>query len=460
MRMKRIKWLALHLSSILLVFGICSCEDKEDTPVYDITGEWIDAHSDLSQTSITTIEFTKEGKFNKWTAHVSKESHSTIKDVGTFTNNGKVDIVYSIKNLDQYYPRRLHEVWRIIDIGKYKLHIYDEKNGIEQTYHKVAETIDMGVDAFRTIKINDDDIHVIEYKSCDERIARVNDNGVINAVKRGTTYIRIISSEGELAVKVTVSDNNNIIDDYAKYIGEPVSYGNNDLGDLYTNNPQQDGSTTIEYNIIDDVIKRVYINYFDEYRVWSIKGVFLDDTNVAKIINSFDKKYEKRDSESPHLHKYLSLLAEHGIEIIINDEKRTVDYKLLPNDFELFDGLITKNIDEVIMWLSNHFGQKLAIDNSGFSKFERTNYNYIESFSFSYDVATRDIMSVNLQCDKGVNSFIVNRWYNEHYTLQNDEDGIYYTHGKNVLLEDYYIEIKNKYGNIEIGYFNRKTMSR
>ena len=95
------KCIRLFLPALLVALCFCCCKnDDEDLPVYDITGEWMDAYSDQSQIAITTVEFTPDGVFNEWTAYISQESSSNTKNIGSYTNNGKVDIVYSIKNVN------------------------------------------------------------------------------------------------------------------------------------------------------------------------------------------------------------------------------------------------------------------------------------------------------------------------------------------------------------------------
>ena len=467
--MKKNSIIGIFKYSLLLLASVCfsSCQNEnDDLPMCDVTGEWLSAYNDEEQVSISTIEFTSEGVYKRWNAFVSKEENSNLKYEGSYTNNGKLDIIYTINDINTYYPRQFHEVWRIIEIDKYMLHVYNETKGVEQTFRKVSEVFNMTVGGKKVINISN--VNAVEFVSCDDNVATVNNQGEIYAAKRGSTYIRVLSSEGEFAIKVEVSDNKNIMDDYTRYIGEPIDEVINGMGGIYNEYSYKDGSTDIVYNLIDNVVKRVYFNYFVENRVYSIEADLLDGVDVDNIMESFNNIYKRIESNKPHLHKYQYLSDEHEIEISIDDESRVISYKLLPNDFEKYDAIIKKNIDEVSSWLGfklsdsdvkhDEESEKDSLINTGFRN-KDGNYKYFQDVFLSYYRNSRKISGITMRCPKGVSLSVIERWYDEKYIIHYPNNRKTYAPTNNYLMAEYYIEVYEYSGRVYVQYVSHKSTS-
>ena len=310
------------------------------------------------------------------------------------------------------------------------------------------------------VSINDSEFHAIEYKSCDEKIATIDESGNIHAVKRGMTYIRVIASEGEVAIRIEVSDKNNLIDDYTEFLGKPIGEAINSLGNLYTGF-YYNGTTILTFNIIDDKIKRLNFYYFVEKRVYLIEGDFLDSTDLSEIISYFDEKYIALSTENPHRHDYLSF--NYKFYISINDEMRSIDCSLLENDFEMYDGIIEKNIDEV----AERFKFKLNDNNTYFD--EKRNKNFAHAgevcqdsrkFQYAfyiYDPISREISNITLKCFSGVKFSDIESWYDENYIIHYPNNKKRYATSPNYLMSEYFIEVYEDSGYVYVEYLLNKT---
>ncbi len=465
MNTKYVNKFAFWLPSILLTLVFCNCNNDEGLPVYDITGEWLGTYSDDNQVVMTTVEFTSGGAYKEWIAYISKEDNSNIDREGTFLNDGKIDIVYSVKNVEQYYPRQFHKIWRIVKCDKYVLRIYDETAGEEQTYRKVVDIYNMNLGEQRVINITDVNFHALDYKSCDERVATVDQYGNIYAIKRGTTYIRVISADSEIVVRVEVNDKNNLIDDYTMFIGEPINYAVNSFGPIYNETPLKDGTTFLTFNIIDNKLKRLYFHYFVEDRVYKIEGDFLDGTDLTQIIEVFKEKYITLGSEKEHVHYYLSQ-GNHDILITIYDEMRIIEYELLPNDFEKYDAIIKKNIDEVSEWLKLplkdvyvKFDER-AKDSLMSTGYRNNKFEYFQDIVFLYYRNSRDIASINLKCPKGIALSEVEEWYDKKYIIHYPNGKKSYATTNNYLMSEYYINIYKESDQVNVQYISHKATSK
>lgn len=436
-----------------LVFVSCS-NDDEDFKTYSITGEWFGTYSDQSQVVMTTIEFSNNRSYKEWTAYIAKENSFNHTREGSYSNGEKIDIIFSTK----YNPTQFHKVWRVIETDKYKLHIFDETENGEQTYQRIVETYNMNVGESRFFSINDADFNATAFHSCDESIATIDDKGEIHAVKRGVTFIQIVSPIGQIAVRIKVEDVDNKIDDYSTYLNEPISKAINTFGQIYRDYNLENGRKCLTYHVIDDVVKTLIFHYILEDRVYLIEGDLQEDANVDKIIESFDKKYKKLESEENYIHNYFFIrndyyIFEQYIGISIDEQRRTILYKYFPNAYEEFDGMIRLNIDDLVAWynfdLSNR--KDLGIYSSSISN------PLFDNVVITYDETSRIVESIHLIC---ATKDYIETWYYAHYTpFSIPELGKVYAKTNNFLMSDYYIKIyyNEELGRNVVSYISHKT---
>lgn len=449
-----------HTLLFLVLFAcisLTSCnEDDEYSVVNNITGEWFGTYSDNDQITMTTVEFSNDGTYREWVAYVAKESAFNHLRKGSYSNGEKIDIVYSTV----YNPKQIHQVWRIVKADKYMLSIYDETNLGQQTYRKIVDTYDLNAGERKFFSINDPDFNAVSFSSCDESIATIDGNGEILAVKRGVTFIRVISATGEVVVRVNVIDKENVVDDYSKYLNSPLSNVIKDFGELYQESTSQNGRKHLTYNVIDDILKRLHFDYILEDKVYRIEGELHDNIDLSTIISDFDTKYSKLDSDNASIHDYYFVRKEDGyynqyIGIRINEELRFIIFEYIPNGYEEFDGMIQLNIDDFAAWYHFDLTDKYS---EGLLSLPIVNEIY-DNVVVEYDETTRIIKSIYLTCVPGQNALL---WLFAHYTPFDIPDiGIVYAKTNNFMMADYYVKIiySEELGTDIVAYISHKITS-
>ena len=450
MIMKSSKWLIFQLLSILVTNCLCSCQNNDDLPVCDISGEWMGSYIDENQTSMTTVEFTTGGGFKEWNAYISKESNSNVEHEGTYINNGKIDIIYSTKDVEQYYPRQFHKIWRIIKTDKYLLHIYDETTGEEQTYRKVIDTYNMNLDEQRTIIVNDADFRAVEFRSCDERIATVNDLGEIHAVKRGTTFIRVVAPNGEAVFRVNVLEKNEIIDDYTKYFISSINKIKNEYGLTYNEGIDEEENDFISYNLLDDNVKKVEFHYVTNDYLSYIDVYIKNSSDINAIISSFDSKYEIIEKKDK-IHSYNCQVNGLRIVCVLLEEFHVIRYLPDRNNFELFDHLISAPIDKFMRCFNINKDSVVPFDYlikygnvEIYAKADAwvVDTDIFEDVLVIWEETTNNILELLLICKDGVNVSDIDDWYKSHYILQEHRlAGTVYTPSESFMRSEYYITL-------------------
>lgn len=437
--MKRLKCFYYRSLCVLIIsigFVNCTNNDDDQQESYSITGEWFVDESSSTIKMMKTIEFLEDGYFKGWTTEVSKVDNYRNNLVGTYNfTSGLIDITYSEVNS----PKQVTNKYHVNSADKYTLNITDNSSGYQSVFHKIINTINMTVGDNKPFTIPDTDFSPISYKSCDESIAVVNSSGIIHAIKRGTTYIRVMAPVGEADVRVIVTDPNNVIDDYTKYIG--INYINvvNDYGRAILEGEMTSGQYTLKYEVLDDISKEVNFFYHPNNQVYEAIIAFQEDVDLSGIISAFDEKYEKRTSKDPAQHFYHANNGDESIIIDINETFNGIMYKLDYNAFEEYDYFIMLDIDQALDQLKVEYNKEELHSYYGVS-FDLNGNEYFDNLSIEYNPNTLKITEVTLKCKLGVSARDIESWYKNHYFKTGYSDYKYGTHANN-LVSDYFISI-------------------
>lgn len=430
--------LALFIGACLALISFSSCHDDDDNDKHiidsSLTGEWFYDRSTASGAHYETINLSPGGAF---TGQIFKFDKVELKDEyfeGTYSYNGDIHLVYT----DFHSPKQIYAVWQVINVNKYKLDVRVKSNSQHFTYHRIVDTYQMEVGDSRMCIINDSEFHAVDYHSCDTRIATIDEDGTIHAIKRGTTYIRAISSLGEAIIKVVVEDPVNVIDDYAQYVGSQISNAIADMGDGYVTSTLYDGSTFVEYFINDDLIRRVTFIYYQKVQVSSVWAYVRSRADISKIITSFDQKYYKMDIGEEGSHVYYYEYNEHVMLIEVNENEKQVTYTLQRNSIELFDGLITADIDNVAKWL----GLDMTNAGQGVCNNYISNNQYYQYIHIEYDEESRAINLIKLYFNDDANIKEVIYWFENHYVVHQTSPTVrLYCLNKHFMRSEYFVFI-------------------
>lgn len=447
MKYRTTSWLLLYLFTFSACFFISGCQNSDDDyPVYLITGEWFYEESGNGQTNFSTVEF-KNGVYKQLLVWVGLLDNTYQWTEGTYSYNKNIDIVYTTK----YDKRQYHEVWIINNADNYTLDVRSSGYAPEHhVLHRIIDTYQMSLGENRTISISDSNFKAVSYASCDEKVASVDDSGTIQALKRGTTFIRVFSGAGEVVIRVEVADPNNSIDDYSEFLGEPISKASA-LFDIYNELPAGNGITFFVPSFFDTKVRSLSFMYLIDDFVYRIDGSFNDDVDISSVVETFDKKYTNH-SLNEGVYYYIVNKNGRQIRILIDSQTLAFTYQLTPNAFEEFDKMVKVNIDDFAAW----FGYDLYdFPYSDIFATDIDNEIFSEVFVV-YDETTRKIDGLILTCMDGVESSDIEGWYEEHYYLHNHPKlgNIYATH-KSFPRSEFYIKIeKDDMGKINVSYIN------
>lgn len=445
MKKEMINKLPLFLLVLLGCLSFISCEDDNDGPQYSITGEWFLDESDGNQTKRTIKEFTSDGQYHGSQYIVGAETNIREIADGIYTyKNNTINAVFSTP----YDARHYSESYKVISADKYSLSIRVENTGNSGVMHRVVDTYDIKLGEKRNCIVNDPAFNAVAYMSYDENIAFVDADGVVCGMKRGITYVKIVSSEGEAIIRIKVSDADNLMEDYVKYIYAPIDQVYKDFGNNYLQYQLNSGLTVVQYNLMDDAVKEVTFNYLIEEHVYNVQGAFRHSVDLNAIIASFDQKYEKRPSTADHIHYYYAYNEEHLIRLMIDAKTYTFMFEVTPSAIEEYDGMVTLRADTFAKW----FGFDLK-DSYGLFTSIIDNDVY-KGIIMEYDEDTMEILKIQLVCRAGVEESDLRDWFEEHYYIHDLTSlTIYCTHPV-FPRSEYYVMISTnpKTGNVNVVY--------
>lgn len=415
----------------LLVVMTVSCSNDEDERVSSIIGEWLCDESDNMHIYLSTVKFEENLKFSSWTASVSKNINETECRYGSYTyNTSSINIISSESNSS----RQISQDWRVNKVDDYTIDIYDPSNNKQMVFHKLIDEYRMNVGDKIQFKFSDVNFEATKFMSCDNKIATVSSTGAITAIKRGTTYIRVLSPLGEVDVRVIVTDPNNVLDDYVKYIGKNYMNVISDFGRTSLEGQTERGYSVLKYDVLDDVIKMVDINYWPNNQVFRCIAQFQDDVDIAEIISSFNQKYKSISSKVPTSHLYTCSNEEENVRLMINEELRGVYYELIPNAFEQFDYYILLTIDQVLDILGLQYNFDELKYNTGYTFPLEGTDNIFDALIIEYDPNTLHVTNVRLKCNKLITKAEIEKWYDKHYFKSTNLS--YFPYGNKPALVD------------------------
>lgn len=431
MKKEKTNRLTLFLTVILGCWTFCGCNDDYEGLEYAITGEWFLDESDAYQTNRTIKEFTSDGKYIGLKMIVGELNNIIVEADGTYSHNdNNINTVFTVP----YDNRHWSENYIVVRCDKYSLSLHEDDLGKSNVYHRIVDTYTMQLGETRQCIINDPAFNATGYVSYDENIATVSADGLINATKRGITFIKVMSGEGAAIIRVKVNDADNIMDDYTKYIYAPIDQVFKDFGESYTMEASS-GLTMVGYYLTDDIVKEIIFAHLQREHVYRITGSFRHSVDLKPIIASFDQKYEKRPSTGDLYHYYHTYIDGRLVKMLINEEFYSFIYEVTPNAIEEYDGVITLTADNLAKW----FDFDLE-DSDGYfiSLIENELYR---GFTMLYDNDTREISAIQLICRPSVEESDLREWFEDHYYVRElSQTTFYYPHPA-FARSEYYVSI-------------------
>lgn len=436
--MKQTKYFryATLLLALLGLAGFSSCSDDDDTdfPLESIVGEWFTDSSSGGQVSHALMTFTADGKFSDWEVHVGATDNTNSLDEGTYTYDGTLRIVTTSK----YDPRHYYQEFRVNSVNNYTLELTDEHHYYSASLHRIVDTYTIGVGKSKPWAFSSYDFTALNYHSCDEKIATVDESGIIHAVKRGTTFIRAISSTDEAVIRVVVSDPDNVMDDYTKYLGKPLDQLITDIGSPFLEFEIRDGIMESLFHPNDEYIREMSVSYLLRSRTYQIDANFQDRADIQPVIASFDAKYTKYPASQEYLHLYSALTNGTYVTILLDELHRVISYQWDQDPLDRFDGMILTTIDNFASW----FGFDLSGAENGNLLVNLYDDDIFRRIEVMFDEVTRKIIAFQLVSVPDISEEFVRAWMEQRYVPYEAANGqIFYMTTKAFARSEYFATV-------------------
>lgn len=299
MKKSDLKFLVSFLFAFCGVITLNSCSHVDDEEGVNIAGEWLEDDSTDDDTKMYISNYKEGGGMANCWIKVTADEGFVNNKVGTYSVKGS-DL--TLNYYDDMINMNVMEEYSIRNVTDYTLMLYYAENGSTTTAYRIIDTYNMKVGETRNVSIEDSKFSPSAYKSNYKRIATVNNNGVITAVKRGTAYIIASSATEKAVIRVVVTDPNNAIDDYMSYLGCNLDAIKNAFGKSYTELTDEYGDSFLHYYIYDDYYESA-VFYYKLMEVgwlgWQksnvVNRIFIDiRENVSQTIikESLSKEFE------------------------------------------------------------------------------------------------------------------------------------------------------------------------
>ena len=369
----------LSLIALAITFGMTSCSDDEcdhttnPTPQENpIVGMWYE------ETNNEEANYDESGTF--------------------YDRYCNVELSGEIEGRYEFDQANMKLTYRYSFIGQNVQKDYTVKNLSELTFTlssqdapalnmgKIVEKYKMEVGEVVKLKFSSErvDININSYTSKNERIASVTPDGTVTAMgEKGTTYIKIATSVGNVWAKITVGDDSkDLWCDFTSVIGENYNTMKQYFSRL--GDPVSDGINYFAYNTANHLyIENINVLVDTEKDMVTAIQVYLPENIPAIEITSYlNSKLYKQEKYSFYSSK--SVIEDSKALVTYNQEDNVVTYwetqnMLHPELWHDFTKLFGSNNNQV----------KAAMDKYGYLFF-MTNYSYSKNGSDYYSIADND----------------------------------------------------------------------
>lgn len=405
------------------IISACSSNDSNDEPekpnknAATLVGEWVENQSTGDNTMYSYTKYEANGNFQQTVILIdAKQGFNTIdKNSGTYkVNKDELTILISGKGNKESYT--------IQKMDKYEAILYDNTFKTSARINRIVDTFNMNANETRQAKVNDSEFLPNSYKSSNPRVATVDANGTITAIKRGIAYIYITSSIGTAAIKVTIEDGN-VIDDYSSLLYQSSKNVIDMLGKNYITRQLNEG-TQYDFFMNDENVYIVSV-LFQNDKATEIDAHLRDNVVFKDIYQSYaQKKYTYSLTDNGRLYTYEK--RGNTYCIYCHESERAVAFICQYDEIAQYDYLINTNIDEAVDIIK--YGGKLsdqANENGEATMVARVNTSYFQDIGIIYDVKSRENTFVMLYCQQNADIEKLSNWYNKHYYCVDSNNFIY-----------------------------------
>lgn len=449
---KRMKIYSI-LSTILIPLMLSCSDDSKEQPVIpdnesgiygSVIGEWLSDNVGDGLIMYQTSKYLGDGSVHYWAGIAMKGESLYSEYEGVYTyktgliaesytspiTGGDVTDKYTVKYLDNY-----------------SLSVEDN-NGVIGNLCRIVDTYNLNVGEEMKFETPDEGFMALSYESYDSSIAEVdNSNGQIKAKRRGMTFIKGKSVQGNAAIRVVVTDPENYIDDFVEWIGRPLKDADKVFGTVSIDLPSSPLSQR-SYYVIDPLIVNVNMSYAMQ-KIQAVDITLRDNGTVDDVVEWMDSKYVLLN-EFESLRSYMAVNSDGMVMIFFDPNAGVITYMPYsenpdpgpdPNpdgygdeNFEGLEELLGMNAAEAAASLSHEISSEEWED--GFFDVILTDNEVFKTLSVLFDNEEEpyEVNSIMVYLNKGVDIDAVKAWYEENYVVTDDELNPYTNKDKTVFI--------------------------
>lgn len=405
------------------LISACSSNDSNDEPekpnenAATLVGEWIEDQSTEDNALYSYTQYDANGNYQQTAVLIdAKQRINTIdKYSGTYkVSKDELSISHNGNGRKESYT--------IQKLEKYEAQLYDNTYKTVAKTNRIVDTYNMSANETRQAKVNDSEFIASSYKSSNPRVATVDNDGIITAVKRGTAYIFITSSMGTAAIKVAVEDGN-VIDDYTVLLNTSSKNVIEKLGKNYLSNQINEGT---EYDFfMDDENVSIVSVLFQKDKATMVIAQLRDNVDFNSIRQSYEKKNYEYSFEN-NMHHYTFEKGGYTYDLICQENERYIGFQYALDEIAQYDNLINMSIEESIEAI-NYSGKlnDKADENGQATLVATVNSSFFQGVGIIYDVNSRKNDFMILFCQPNADIEKLASWYNQHYFCLDSDNLIY-----------------------------------
>ena len=447
---------------MLIVSCLCimSCQEKMDDINSEaeirgtIVGEWLEDQSSGDTKLYVASKWNEDGTSEGLLVFVNKTESVYDFHEGYYTYNNRV-------LTDNQYSDGLSitNVYNLMYLDGYSMTTYHAESATMGTSHRIIDTYDMNVGDSHLFVVGDMDFIPTEYSSLDKSIATVDEDGMIHAIRRGSTFIKAMSSLGIAVIRVNVTDPENVIDDFSKFMGASID----DVKKVYGSNYEDFNNGTLverHYNIADELIQSAVFMYFAR-KVFYVNITLRETVDFEAILSSFRQKYEPYKNINNTFvtnvdgKNVIILVYPYDYNITyVYEKESTPEPDIDPADasYLQFADIINMNAFEAAEFLEHEITDDEWEDGSFDIDIEDNDIFQSLSVMFDGEEEPYEVETVILRCKKGISQEDIEPWYKEHYQETGDNLNPYCSEG-----ETFYIRFKVSGSRTLVYYSKRKA---
>ncbi len=271
-------------------------------------------------------------------------------------------------------------------------------------------------------------VKVVSYSMTDDAIASIDDEGVLTPKLIGVTYLKIETTIGNAALKISVSDDQNLWNDFSQGLGKSFDEVEEIFGKHYAFK-----SDSMRY-----FYDNPYVDSVDIYRhnniVDSIVMTFKGNVEESELVNFIDKKLTYVDdtlSYRWYTDNDNYLMAKYSAKMYKGENNRKFVYTYIEPDWD--DRRSDYGLD--FNMLKEKYGIPNQIGNTIIGYFQRKDFVSQISYSFSPTVRNGSVYKYAVYLNSYVTPEMANEYLSRKYNYCSNIIRPY-EYGRNIRIED------------------------